>query len=249
MKNLNLIFCIGMFCLTAACSSKVDQGTEASDAKSQPETPVEQAKQEIPAVCIWKEIGVRETPQEKGKYITSIYLGEKVTAMGDTASEVVGTRKYLYERIRLIDGKEGWVRSDFVAVDAVPAAMLKEATIYKRPDIMTSSGKSFNQMDFVAVRNGSSSGEWSEVIGKRMGDTWFTSGWVRSENLTTQPTDVAFSVFYVKAMELDDEDKRDEAIQQLLRNTDLSSSSFYTAVLSEHGGEGEEEYYEEAEDY
>src|SRR5690606_19330513 len=176
-----------------------------------------------------KEIGVRETPQEKGKYITSIYLGEKVTAMGDTASEVVGTRKYLYERIRLIDGKEGWVRSDFVAVDAVPAAMLKEATIYKRPDIMTSSGKSFNQMDFVAVRNGSSSGEWSEVIGKRMGDTWFTSGWVRSENLTTQPTDVAFSVFYVKAMELDDEDKRDEAIQQLLRNTDLSSSSFYTA--------------------
>ncbi len=245
MKNLHLPLFSALVFIAAACSSKVDQSTaDTSDPVEEPAV----VKQEKPAVCIWKAVGVRETPEDKGKYLTTIYLGEKVTALGDTASELVGNRRYQYLKLRLIDDTEGWVRSDFVAVDATPGAMLKEATIYKRPDMMTSTEKSFNQMDFVAISNSSGDG-WAEVIGKRLGDAWFSSGWVKSENLTTQPTDVAFSVFYTKAMEIEDEAERHAEIAELLQNTDLSSSTFYTIVAEmQRGGgevEGEEAYVEE----
>lgn len=242
MRSIQVFFLAAILATTFSCGSKVDQGI----AEDQAEVSTEKTAllPEQPAVCIWKEVGVRETPAEKGKYLTTVYLGEKALALGDTASEVVGNRRYQYRKLRLADGTEGWIRSDFVATGATPAAFLKEAPIYRRPDIMTSTGKNFNQMDFVAIRE-TGDGGWVEVIGKRMGDTWFSSGWVKVENLTTQPNDVAFSVFYSKAMDLEDESARYEEIQALLKNSDLSSSVFYSVVANMYGEPGEDEYVEE----
>jgi hypothetical protein len=188
-----------------------------------------------PAVCIWKEISVRETPEDKGKFKTTIYLGEKIAFLGDTATDSTAVKKTKYIKIKLIDDTEGWVRQDFIAVDATPGAVLKEATLYKRPDMMTPSGKNFKQMEFVAIK--SQQDGWSEIIGKRVGDTWFSSGWVKTENLTTQAADVGVSVFYSKAMEINDEQKRAEAIQKIIDNRDFSSSVFYDIIV----GTGNEE--------
>lgn len=241
MKNLYQFLIPVVLFSVCACGSKVD--TSSAD---EPESDqAVSASVEEPAVCIWKEVGIRSTPQEKGKYVTTMYLGEKATALGDTASELVGNRRYQYVRVRLIDQTEGWIRSDFIAVGATPAALLKETTIYKRPDLMTSTEKTFAQMDFVAIRE--SLEGWVEVIGKRKDDSWFSSGWIKGENVTTQPTDVAFSVFYTKAMMIEDPEKQREEISKLLKNTDLASSTFYPIVTSQYSGDDEYEEYDEEE--
>ncbi len=226
MKKLLSPFLILLSFTFFACGSK-EKNAEGSEVESE-----ESASLEKPAVCIWKEISIKETASEKGKYKTSIFLGEKITALPDTASEVAAGKRVAFRKVKLTDGAEGWVREDFIAVDATPAAFLREATIYKRPDIMTTSGKNYQVMDFVAIK-GTADGGWVEVVGKRAGDTWFSSGWVKSENLTSTPVDVAFSSFYIRAMEIQDEVKRAAEIEKLLQNTELTSSVFQAEFINE----------------
>jgi hypothetical protein len=229
---------VALLSLIIGCASKSEEAATSATDENSTEAPVLKN-----AVCIWKEVSVRDVPEEKGKYKTTIYLGEKISYTGDTATDVTSEKKNKYVKIKLIDNTEGWVRADLVALDAVPAALKNETMIYKRPDIMTPTNKNFNQMDFVAIK--STTDGWAEVIGKRMGDTWFSTGWVKSENLTDQSVDVAFSVFYTKAMEISDETKRAEELQKLLNNKDLQSSVFYSIltpeepVLEEETKEGE----------
>lgn len=235
----SLIACLVLF-LVLSC-----QRTEnVSDVSSAVVADSSEPASSVPtAICIWKEVSIRETPSEKGKYITTVYLGEKFEALPDTASEKSKDRIVKFNRIKLGDGTEGWVRAEFIAVNAVPAAFLNDATIYKRPDLMTSSKKNFYAMDFVAVQSKNQNG-WAEVKGKRSGDTWFTTGWVKSENLTLDMKDVTLSVLYLKAMSIEDESNRMEEIRTLLMNSDLMASVFYSRVSGIYNTRGME-----AEDY
>jgi hypothetical protein len=230
MKNLikTALIIFAFFFYQCGSKSEQAQGEESVEAKAKETSsaPVtEDATPTTPAVCIWKEVGVKETAEEKGKYKTTIYLGEQVSALPDTTSELSGKKRVKFHKIRLTDGTEGWVREDFIAVNSAPAACIKETTIYRRPDFMTPSGKNFKMMDVVAVKSKSGE-EWSEVIGKRAGDTWFSSGWVKTENLALSAVDVAFAVFYLKAQDITDPVKREEEIQKILQNPDFSTSIF-----------------------
>lgn len=224
MKNLLSAFLILFAFLFVSCGQKEAKApdTAASAEAVEPTTK--------PAVCIWKEVSIKETPDEKGKYKTSIYLGEKITALEDTSSSSSGGKTVRFRKVQLTDGTQGWVREDFIALNGTPAAFTKDAVIYKRPDMMTTSGKNFKKMDFVAIKS-TVDGGWAEVIGKRAGDSWFSSGWVKSEALTSAQADVAFSVFYVKVMDIQDETKRNEELEKLIQNPDLSSSVFQSEFL------------------
>lgn len=234
MKNCKNAFLILLSLLFYACGTKDEKANESTAETVATEETVSTAK---PAVCIWKEISVKETPEEKGKYKTSIYLGEKITALEDTSSSLSGSKTVRFRKVQLTDGTQGWVREDFIALNGTPAAFTKDAVIYKRPDMMTTSGKNFQKMDFVAIKN-TVDGGWAEVIGKRAGDSWFSSGWVKSDALTSAQADVAFSVFYVKAMDITDETKRAEELEKIIQNPDLSESVFQSEFL---GRDTEEE--------
>jgi hypothetical protein len=235
MKNLIKTALILLTFFLYDCSSKTEEvkGEEVTEAKdTSPTSTVESESPTLPAVCIWKEVSVKEVAEEKGKYKTTIYLGEQVSALADTASEKTGTRTIKFRKVRLTDGTEGWVREDFIALNSSPAACIKETTLYRRPDFMTPSGKNFKMMDVVAVKSKVGE-EWSEVIGKRAGDTWFSSGWVKTENLAQSAVDVAFAVFYLKAQDIPDEIKREEEIQKILQNPDFSTSIFQVEFENE----------------
>lgn len=235
MKNLIKTAPIIVAFFLYNCGTKTEQvkDEEVTEAKETSPAPVtENEVPTMPAVCIWKEVGVKETAEEKGKYKTTIYLGEQISALTDTTSEMSGKRRVKFRKIRLTDGTEGWVREDFIAVNSTPAACMKETTIYRRPDFMTPSGKNFKMMDVVAVKSRSGE-EWSEVIGKRAGDTWFSSGWVKTENLALSAVDVAFAVFYLKAQDIPDPAKREEEIQKILQNPDFSTSIFQVEFENE----------------
>ncbi len=216
------IILVLLIVILSACRSRDTGSTLLADA-------IQNEASEDAGLCMWKEIAVRETPAEKGKYLTSIYLGEKLTVFDDTVSENVNGKKTVYRHIELIDGTKGWVRVDLIATSAVAASFSKESTVYKRPDLMTATAKAFQPMDFVAVKTVLENG-WTEVIGKRVGDNWFTSGWIRNENLVKADNDVAFAVFYNRAMENKDPAKQYTELQTLLANEELSSSVFFETL-------------------
>ncbi len=188
----------------------------------------------------WTEVGLHETPTEKGKYVTSIYIGEQITLVGDTASEKSGDRTYHYHKIQLSDGKQGWVRDEFIAIESLPAASIGSAPIFKRPDIAAVTGKEFGMMDFVAVKP--SATNWVEVTGKVAGEKWFTTGYIQKSDLTFDPIDIEFACLNRRRNETTNENLAATLLKQMESAT-FQGSMFYDAMFEEvsegDGGEGD----------
>lgn len=151
----------------------------------------------------WNELGVRDTPSAKGKYLTTVYLGEHLELVGDTASDASGGKRNYFHKVMLSDGSSGWVQDDFIAVNAVPAAFVEDTPVCKRPDQATVSDVVFSKMDYVAAVP--STGEWVEVRGRRKNDKWFSTGYVKSAVLTFYEDDLAFAALYRRYAETDKE--------------------------------------------
>ena len=156
--------------------------------------------------CNWTELGLRATPSEKGKYVTTVYLGEHLTLSGDTASEVNQGKKILFHKVALLDGTIGWLRDEFVASNAVPAVVVQETPIYKRPEETTMSYNTFHILDVVALKP--SMGNWVEANGKPSDKTWFQLGYAHLENFSLAKRDVDFALLYRRAMETTDAAKQ-----------------------------------------
>jgi hypothetical protein len=185
---------------------------------------------------LWLELAVREEAKDKGKYLTSIYLGEHVTLTSDSAMD--GTN--LWNKIVMADGKSGWVRADFLAKQKVPAAFLGETNIFKRPDRAAITDHMFPSMDFVAASlpvNG-----WVQIRGKRAGDKWFTEGYVEDGNLTYDKNEVEFAILNKRMNESENETVRDAILSQIQSTPELQTTEFYRMMYyTGPAGDGEVE--------
>lgn len=233
MKTLSF-FLIPMAALVAlSCNPTQSDQTAGSDTTSTaaPETKAAQIN-----IILWSEVGVHATPEEKGKYVTSVYLGEHVDITGDTASEVSGKKRNHYHKVTLADGNTGWVRDEFLAIDVQPAAVVGEAPIYKRPDIATITEKSFVISDFVVVRK--TEGDFVEITGKIAGDKWFTTGFVPATAISYAPIEIQYAALKRRA---GDESK--EKVKNALMTQLASYETFSGSVLwnNDYAVEEEEE--------
>lgn len=197
--------------------------------KTEQTTAQEEASKNIDAVSIWDGISVREEPSSDGKWVSSISLGEKVLLTGKTAIDSSEENRE-YVEIILGDEKQGWVVSDFI-VEGTAVAVISEAQIFKRPDLLTKTDKSFTSMDVLALLN--TKDEWVEVKGKKQGDKWFSSGWVKRTDLSDNEIDIAVAVYAQKALAIEDEEERTEAIQEILENESFTSSQFMVDLKNE----------------
>lgn len=214
MKKVNLFLLSICSCLMFSCSGSGTKGTETTDDKS--------------AVCIWDNVSLKETPEESGKWLCSVSVGETVTFLDETKEDNTGKKMVSYIKIRLNDNKEGWVQSDFVITKSKPAAIVEDAEIYSRPDLLNKSGKLFSKMDIVAVK--SEKDGFIEVIGKRKNGKWIESGWLKSKTVTYSEVDIAVAKFAGKAMDIVDVKKREEAINEILNNPDMNGSIFISSL-------------------
>jgi hypothetical protein len=153
----------------------------------------------IPAVIISTGTAVRETPSKDGKWISSMLLGEKLTYLGESAVDSANPEQE-YLHVELSDGKQAWARSYGVLINAIPAAVISQTAIYKRPDLVTQTDKTFRIAEFVAII--SDKGEWVEVIGAEKRK----SGWIKRDMLSIDPEDVAVATLAHKDL-LDKEGK------------------------------------------
>ena len=203
-------------------------GTETKDKEKQSKVE-EEAPKEVDAVSIWDGISVRKEPSSDGKWLSSISLGEKVLMTGKTAVDSSEDNRE-YVEIKLGDGKQGWVVSDFVEEGSAVTA-IREAQIFKRPDLLTKTDKSFKVMDVLVLME--TKDEWVEVKGKSQGEKWFWSGWVKRTDLSDDEVDIAVAVYGQKALEIEDEEKRSEAIKEILENESFISSQFKADLKNE----------------
>jgi len=195
------------------------------------------------AVCIWNNIGLRETPSKDGKWITSLSIGEKCYYLEEEKEVNEENKIVKYLKIELKDGKSGWIQSDFIFVDGVPGVFINDAPIYNRPDLLTKTDKFFSKFDIVGI--GRNQDDFYEVKGKRKNGKWIETGWVKKSNISLSDSDIALAKFAVKALSIEDPIKRKAAIKEILDNPDFTYSVFLEDLRKEFTKESDVEEIQE----
>ena len=212
------------FALFFSCSSNSENSSDTPEEEplATETTPVEEPLEieKSPAVCIWDKVSVREAPSKKGKWITSLSIGESLTYLG--IDSVVG--KNTYVKVLLNDGNEGWAREDFIVNNAKPAVVLGDIDLYSRPDLLTKTGKKFSMMDIVSSIE--KQDDWMQIKGKRTNGKWIENGWVKAQHISFESVDIATAKFAKQALEIEDPHKKVEAIDEIINNPSLSKSQF-----------------------
>jgi hypothetical protein len=151
----------------------------------------ENTTQPIKGVCISTGTPLREEPKKEGKWISSMMLGETLTYLGETVADSANPKQDYY-KVELSDGKLAWARTYGILINAEPAAIISETPLYKRPDLVTKTDKSFKIVEFVAIIG--EKDDWAEVVGAEKRKT----GWVKKESLSTNAEDVAVATLAQK---------------------------------------------------
>ncbi len=235
MKKMNdctiAIICIFFLSLGFACNSKTDSqssdvpeeevlaGAETDTANSIEEEVVE--NEGVQAISIWEDTSVRESAGAKGKWLTSLSIGETVFYLEEKQT----VDKKEYAKIRLQDGKEGWSFAAYIITDSKAAVFKNDTELYKRPDLLTKSGKKFSKMDIVAIKPATQDG-WAPVEGKRSKGKWIDKGWVKISNVSQETVDIAVAKFAQKALKMDDITEKEEILSDLISNSDFANSVF-----------------------
>jgi len=178
------------------------------------------------AVAIIDGMSIRKEPTKAGKWLTNISLGETVEFTGnrhiDSADK---NREYL--EVVLLDGTQGWCMSWGLIVDGQIAAILSDASIYKRPSELTKTDKAFKTMDMVVISN--SKEDWLEVVGKRK----TLKGWIMKRHISLEPNDVTFAILVGKALGKSKGKERLDKITAFLLDMDDNGSVLLGALIEE----------------
>ena len=178
--------------------------------------------QEHPGVSLWNGLALRETPEKKGKYITRVNMGE-IFSITDLQIDAAADD---YVEIQLKSGQRGFILSDLVYPKCVPGTLTDEASILRRPDLLTKTAENFNPLDIVGITelkmvNGET---WMKVKGKPRGEKWFKEGWVSAYDISRDAIDLAIAAYASRAFELADYAEQEQAIKDIIQNDDLNES-------------------------
>lgn len=181
-------------------------------------------------VCVFQGALVRKSPGGNGEPLTRLNVGETFRFLNETQEADLRGKTREYSKVELIGGDKGWVRSDMIAIDAQPAAVLRTAVLHERPTVMASTEASFRAMDVVAVLKEEDA--WVKVRGMRRGEQWWDEGWVKPDALTKKETDVTVAALWKKAQAEDDASERRTEIERVTENSSLEDSPFIDTLTA-----------------
>ena len=179
---------------------------------------VEETK-EYPSVCIWDDASVRAKPTVKSQRVSALALGEKVVWLGKAELDPADNKRN-YLKIRLSDGSLGWASEMAVVTKANPAAVVKEAPLCIRPDLLTVTEAKMESMDIIAVTN--TEGEWLEIVGEEKQKR----GWIQSQLVSLKDEDVVLALLARKVLAVEDVELKKEKMESMLDNPVFTSSVF-----------------------
>jgi uncharacterized protein YgiM (DUF1202 family) len=218
MKNLSLFLLSLLLVFTmSACKSDKKSGGEADDADDTEEVGDSDGGDEDrgKTLSTWEGHSAKETPGGDGKWVASIAFGEELSLLNETETDAKSNKQY--EKVKLLDGKEGWVRADFIAKDASLEAVTQDAQIYKRPGISNISDDMVLTGTVVIVMGHKD--EFSQFIARNDAANKRKEGWLLGEKaLTSDETDVSAALLYSKGMNEKVPAKRQEKLKQVVAN-------------------------------
>jgi hypothetical protein len=173
------------------------------------------------AVCIYDGVPVKAEPGKDGKWLSSLSLGESITYLDDEYKDPEGKGQDYY-KVELSDGKQAWARSYGICLKAKPAAIVAETPIYKRPELVTKTDKTFKTIEFVAVTG--EKDDWVEIVGANKKK----SGWVKSQYISTNPNDIAVATLAYKDLLDKDGNIITEKLASFIEKTKDENSKFST---------------------
>jgi hypothetical protein len=181
--------------------------------------PAEKPFTGIPSVCLFENTAVISEPFQIGMKISTLAMGEKVLYMKDEKLNP-SDRNIKYLKIKLSDGKDGWVPENSLALDAKPAVAICKTVIYLRPDLVTITNKQFEAMDFVAVS--ASQNEWCEAKGGE--NKKF--GWIKSIYTSQKDEDITVALLAKKALAQTKRDAKKNQLAAIINNPSFTGSIF-----------------------
>lgn len=152
------------------------------EAQSKDTEPVEK----VIAVCIRNGVPIREEPHKDGKWVSSMKLGETAIYLGETITDSANKNREYY-KVELSDGTVQWARSYGIVLNAKPAAIITDAPVYLRPELVTKTDKSVKHFGFLVILK--EKGDWVEIIGAEKRNR----GWIKKDVLSTKSEDVAIA--------------------------------------------------------
>ncbi len=179
------------------------------------------------AASTWEGHSLREEPSSKGKWMASISFGEEMELLGETEKG----EKRTYEKVRLSDGQEGWVRDDLIHKGGKMGAITNGTQIYKRPSISNISDKEIDVATVVVVKQ--KKDEFTEFIAKNDKANNRARGWVLGESIiTTKEIDIAVAVQLSKAINEGNPVKKKDMLNRIIDNSSYEESMFYEIAES-----------------
>ncbi len=217
IRNLSFFIMVALLLsLLSACQNKKNSHGE----KSNDDSLMIQKTEPVPAISLWAN-GLRAEPGKDGKWITTILFAEEVTAIGD--SVYVEKEDRTYTKVRLTDGKDGWVYAYLFAFNAERAAITQNTTLFKRPDISTPAGKSLEFGEIIAIDEKQDDG-WIHVFTKEKKK----QGWIRSEqNLTYNDIDLTAAILLERAFSEKNRDQQKKSLEEIINNVEFQESVFF----------------------
>ena len=194
--------------LLVACN-QTDRGSRA------PEETIPVKK--IESICIWDGLSLREEPTSKGRWLSAISLGETVFWLEKSSIDSNDNNRE-YMKIELSDSTVGWVSAYGIVPNARVGAVVDEAPVYRRPDLLTMTDKTFDFMDMIAITEEKDG--WVKVVGEKREKR----GWIQEERTTTDIIEVTVAILAKKELTASEEDSRRETIESIIRTSPYPQS-------------------------
>ncbi|MDX1906399.1 MAG: hypothetical protein SF053_05135 [Bacteroidia bacterium] len=161
-------------------------------------------------ICLGHQVLLRARPGGTGSVLATVWFGEQVTLLGESASDTVSGRVYV--RMRTAEGRTGWADTYMFSEGEGAAVVLAGMPVYQRPMTPTTITDQVTRPgDIVIVLH--RVGEWTEIAGRDR----TPHGWIRGGNvLSTAVSDLELATLMATAEAEPQPDVRREKLDQLV---------------------------------
>lgn len=191
-------------------------------------------------VCIVENTSLRTEPSTKGKWSSSLSLGETVKLESNPIQDT-SDPKVEYIKVKLSDGTKGYASTWCIVRGAYVGVIQQTAKIYKRPDLLAESSHQFELMNIVAVEE--ENDNWIRVTGEGRSK----SGWIQKDSIRKDKEDVVTAVLLRKALRGKGENIPREEMEAIVSKLPYQDSYFVNQVMANYEDDevNEEGYYDE----
>lgn len=231
MKRLEILFwaCLVAVFLAACGGESTTEETSDLPEVDETEEPSNDIADEDLALSIWEGHSVRTGMGAGGEWVATVTFGEKLELLGETGTDEKSKKEYT--KVRLLDGKEGWVRSDMIHQGGTLAAITEEAQVYSRPGISNIKDEMLAPATLVVLIGKSE--EFVEYTARNNGSNR-SKGWLLGDqSYTTDQDDIAVAIMLSKAMAEKVPAKKQEKLQAIANNSKYAESPFIRIVNEE----------------